>query len=184
LKKLVTINALLIFLAAGLTLAHVKAEATRAAKFSSVYTDLKTQCASALSRKEEKESEAMGEDIPLLCKGYGGYEIHLASHAAITQLQVQRKADKEAVLTETMYFSDPIYTRKVEWRLADGQPFAVIFRRDIHDETDDPATAKKIGEALRVIGLKDKKIDFWVDVKKFANPNEEARRLADGAYAK
>jgi hypothetical protein len=184
LKKLISLNALLIFLAATLTFAHVEPERARAAKFSSVYTNLKTQCASALTKKEEKEAEAMGQDIPFICKGYGGYEIYLGSHGAFTQLRVERKTDKESVVTETLHISDPIYNQKVEWRLADGQPFAVIFRRDLNDEPDDPANVKKIGEALRVIGLKDKNIDFWVDVKKFANPNEEARKLADAAYTK
>jgi hypothetical protein len=70
----------------------------------------------------------------------------------------------------------------VEWRLADGVPFAVIFRRDVNDEPEDPSVRKKIGEVLRVVGLKDEKINFEVDVKKISNSNEEARRLADNAY--
>lgn len=182
-----TINVLLLFsLMTGLTLARGGSPTSRQIKFSSVYTDLKTQCRSALTKKEEREAEARGEDIPMVCKGYGGYEISLASHGTMTQFQVQTKKGKEVtpVVQETLYIGDPIYTRKVEWRLADGVPFAVIFRRDVNDEPDDPAMKKKIGEVLRVVGLKDEKIDFEVDVKKSQNPNEEARRLADDAYTK
>lgn len=183
-KKIII--ALSLLLAAGLSFAQATPEGRRAVKFSSVYTDLKTQCGSALTRKEEKEAEAMGQDIPSLCKGYGGYEIFLSSDGATAQFQVRiktKKVEKEVVVTENLYISDPIYRQKVEWRLADGVPFAVIFRRDVNDEPEDPSVRKKIGEVLRVVGLKDKKINFEVDVKKTPNPNEEARSLADKAYA-
>lgn len=172
---------MLLFLAAS---ALAQTEPVRKVRFSSAYTNLKTQCRSALTRKEEKESEEMGEDIPNLCRGYGGYEIFLGSHGAITQLQFRTKRDDEVRASETMLYSDPIYIRQVEWRLANGVPFAVIFRRDVYEENDDPMNAKKIGEVLRVIGLKDKRIDFEVEIKKTPNPNREARRLADEAYAR
>lgn len=183
-KKLTIVMSVLLI--AGLGFAHQAVLAGKGAtKFTSAYTDLKTQCRSALTKKEERQAEEYGQDIPMKCGGYGGYEIYLASHGAITQLQIQRKSGKEMqdVLTETMFIGDPIYTRKVEWRMADGVPFAVIYRRDVNDENSDPAMMKKVGEVLRVRGLKDERIDFEVDVKKTANPNEEARRLADAAYA-
>lgn len=164
--------------------AFAQAGPKRKVKFTSVYTNLKTQCRSALTPKEEKESEEMGEDIPRLCRGYGGYQIYLGSHGAITQIQFLTKKDDEMRASETMLYSDPIYMRQVEWRLADGVPFAVIFRRDVYENNDDPMNAKKTGEVLRVIGLKDKRIDFEVDVKKTPNPNREARRLADESYAR
>lgn len=157
----------------------------RAVKFTSVYTDLNKECRSAMTKEEEKQAEKYGQDIPLVCKGYGGYEISLGSHGAMSYLIVQRKGAKEdekAPVQEMLFIGDPIYTRKVEWRLADGIPFAVIFRRDIHDDTSDPSEKKKIGEVLRVVGLKDERINFDIDVKKVANPNEEARRMADNAY--
>jgi hypothetical protein len=182
--KKTLINALLLCLAAHLSFAQSLPQGKRNVKFSSLYTDLKTQCKSALTKEEEKEAERIGDDIPMVCKGYGGYEIYLASHGAMTQFQVRIKTGGEikSVVEETLHISDPIYTRKVEWRLADGVPFAVIFRRGVNDEPEDSSMKKKIGEVLRVVGLKDEKIDFEVDVKKSANPNEEARRLADNAY--
>lgn len=182
-KIIITVSAL--FLAGGLGFAQVTPEGKRKIKFSSVYTNLKTDCGSALTKKEEKEAEESGRDIPSLCKGYGGYEIFLSSDGSTTQLQVRITKGKEvqSVVQETMYIGDPIQTRKVEWRLADGVPFALIFRRDVNDEPEDPSVRKKVGEVLRVVGLKDEKINFEVDVKKSANPNEEARRLADNAYA-
>lgn len=182
--KKIAIIALQLFLAVGLCLAQSTPEGKQV-KFSSVYTDLNTQCRSALTKAEEKEVEQRGDDIPMVCKGYGGYEISLASHGAMTQFEVRIKTGNEikSVVQETLYIGDPIYTRKVEWRLANGVPFAVIYRRDVNEETGDSAIKKKIGEALRVAGLKDERIDFEVDVKKTPNPNEEARRLADKAYS-
>jgi hypothetical protein len=185
LKKINIIFVFVILLMAGLPQAQAAAKGKRATKFSSAYTDLKTQCRSALTKKEEKEAESRGEDIPMVCKGYGGYEILLASHGAMTQFQVSIKTGNEVknVVEETLYISDPIYMRKVEWRLADGVPFAVIFRRDVNDDPEDQSIRKKIGEVLRVVGLKDERIDFTVEVRKGLNPNEEARRMADQAYA-
>jgi hypothetical protein len=161
------------------------AHAGKSVKFSSVYTDLKTECRSALTKAEEKESERLGQDIPLVCKGYGGYEISLASHGAMTFLVVRKKTakdDEKSPVQEMLFISDPIYTRKVEWRLADGVPFAVIFRRDLYDDSD-PSEKKKIGEVLRVVGLKDERINYELNVKTSPYTNEEARRLADNAYA-
>lgn len=180
-----TIIALSLLLVVGLTSALGASERERAVKFTSVYTDLNKECRSAMTKQEEKQAERYGQDIPLVCKGYGGYEISLGSHGAMSYLIVQKKGAKEdekAPVQEMLFINDPIYTRKVEWRLADGIPFAVIFRRDIYDDAD-PTEKKKIGEVLRVVGLKDERINFEVDVKKYANPNEEARRMADNAYS-
>jgi hypothetical protein len=183
-KSIIIIFALSLFPAIGLCFAQATPQGKQV-KFSSAYTDLKTRCKSALTKKEEKEAEKLGQDIPMVCGGYGGYEIFLASHGAMTQLAVRIKTGEEIknVVQETLYIGDPVYTRKVEWRLANGVPFALIFRRDVNDEPEDPSVRKKIGEVLRVVGLKDEKINFEVDVKKSPNPNEEARRLADNAYA-
>lgn len=179
--KKVSIIASSLLVATALAFAPAVAQPERAAKFTSLYTDLNKDCRSALTKAQEREAERIGDDIPMVCKGYGGYEISLASHGTMTLFEV-RKRGGESVVQETMFIGDPIYTRKVEWRLADGVPFAVIYRRDVNDEPEDQSQKKKIGEVLRVVGLQNKKIDFEVDVKKSPNPNAEARRLADRAY--
>lgn len=181
--KKIFIIALQLFTAASLCPAQTTPSG-KSVKFSSVYTDLKTECRSALTKAEEKESERLGQDIPLVCKGYGGYEISLASHGAMTFLVVRKKTakdDEKSPVQEMLFISDPIYTRKVEWRLADGVPFAVIFRRDLYDDSD-PSEKKKIGEVLRVVGLKDERINYELNVKTSPYTNEEARLLADKAY--
>ena len=186
-KRNIALAILYLVIAASLTHAQTAAKGKSAVAFTSVYTDLKTECGSGLTPKEEKEAEQAGQDIPSVCKGYGGYEIFLASDGANAQFQVRtksRKPEKDVVITEDLYYGDGIGARKVEWRLADGKPFAVIFRIDLFGEADEQGARKKLGEQIRVVGLKNKQIDFKVDVKTTPNPNEEARRLADGSYAK
>ena len=186
-RNTVSAIAAMLVLSCGIAVGQEGQSSKTNTRFSSIYTNLKTQCGSAMTRKEEREAEESGMDIPTVCKGYGGYEIFITSDGGTTQLQVRvksRKVEKDVVITEGLHISDPIHTQKVEWRLANGKPFAVIFRRNLNEELDDPAMAKKIGEGLRVIGIRNDAIDFTVDLKSTPNPNREARRLADEAYVK
>jgi hypothetical protein len=155
----------------------------RAPKFSSAYTDLKTQC------KAITEGEAQGDDTPLRCEGYGGFEIRIDFSAASSHLRVQPTGDRtedsiELAAQPLSYDSK----RKIEWRLADGKPFAVIFRVDKSKDGVDPAEMwrpeNKTGESLLVKGLKGyEHIDFEVDARA-PNANAKARELADAAYVK
>jgi hypothetical protein len=153
-----------------------------AQKFSSAYTDLKTQC------KPIAEGEAQGDDTPLRCAGQGGYEIRIDFSAASSHLGVQPTAcecDERIALAEQPLHYDA--QRKVEWRLADGKPFAVILRVDKPKAGLDPSEMwrpeNKTGESLLVKGLKGhERIDFEVDAKT-PNANAKAREMADGAYA-
>ena len=156
---------------------------SRATKFSSSYTDLKTQC------KEVSQGEPQGDDTPLRCRGLGGYEIWIGFSAASSHLNVQRKGDRDedsiVLATQPLNYDSK---RKIEWRLADGKPFAVILRVDKPKDGLDPSEMwrpeNKAGESLLVKGLKGyERIDFEVDAKT-PNANEKARELADGAYAK
>jgi hypothetical protein len=78
--------------------------------------------------------------------------------------------------------------RKIEWRLANGKPFAVIFRIDKARREVDPAEMwrpeNKTGEYLLVNGLKGyEHIEFEVDARS-PNANAQARDLADRAFMK
>lgn len=153
----------------------------RATKFTSAYTDLKKQCKNAF------KSEGEGHDMPLKCKGYGGYEIRIDYSAASSSLRVQPVGNKTdeaiALAMQPLDYSDK---RKIEWRLADGKPFAVIYRVD-KSKSDDPTAMwqpqNKTGEALMVKGLKGyDHIDFEVDAKE-PDANAKARAKADAAFA-
>lgn len=155
----------------------------RPPKFSSAYTDLQTQC------KPIAEGEAEGDDTPLRCEGYGGLEIRIDFSAASSHLRAQPKGD--AAEDGINLAAQPLNydaKRKIEWRLADGQPFALIFRVDESKDGVDPAEMwrpeNKTGESLVVKGLKGyEHIDFEVDARAH-EANAKARELADRAFLK
>ena len=155
----------------------------RPPKFSSAYTDLQTQC------KPFAVGEARGDDTPLRCEGYGGLEVRIDFSAASSHLRVQPKGDAAEDATDLA--AQPLNydaKRKIEWRLADGQPFALIFRVDKSKDGVDPAEMwrpeNKTGESLIVKGLKGyEHIDFEVDARA-ADANVKARELADKAFLK
>jgi hypothetical protein len=83
-------------------------------------------------------------------------------------------------------FSD--YSKvKLEWRMANGKPFAVIMRVFKYGEekkNESDYWGKKIGEELKIVGLKGfENIDFKVDAKT-PDANAKARELADNGYLK
>jgi hypothetical protein len=152
--------------------------------FSSVYTNLKTECRAAF---KQKRSEENGQDMPLRCKGFGGYEIRIDYSAASSSLRVQTLGDKNG---ESIQLGmQPLaydQTRKIEWRLANGKPFAVIYRV-AKSKSDQPeemwAPENKTGEALMVKGLKGHEdISFELDAKT-PSANIKAREMADNAFA-
>lgn len=160
----------------------------QAPKFTSLYTNLKTDCHDAIKLK--KGEELQGDDMPLKCRGYGGYEINISYSASSSQFTISRvgKPDED-VVASAMQPLDYDLKRKVEWRFANGKPFAVIYRIDLTKGDSSDAIGmwskqNKTGESLVVKGLKGfEHIDFEVDAKN-ANANVKAREMADTAYAK
>ena len=161
-----------------------------APQFSSAYTDLNRDCKSALTRKEEKEAEARGSDIPEICKGYGGYYIDVGYSAAASYLNISKKGSDDSIslgMFALNYIDEK--GRKIEWRMADGKPFAVIYRDP--EYSDEPRGSEemfdpkyKTGESLRVKGLKGYEyIEGTVDAKT-PNANVKAREIADKAFLK
>lgn len=150
-----------------------------ATRFSSAYTDL-TKCGSGMTKKEEKEAEAQGSDIPTRCKGYGGYDIYIYYSACTSEVTLEKGQDSIHVASQAVNFKQKI----VEWRLANGKPFAVILRVYQYSGDDQCAAGGKvIGESLIVKGLKGyERIDQEVKVKGTPNPNVKAREIADKAY--
>lgn len=158
----------------------------QAPKFSSLYTDLKRDCREAIKVKKGEDFEG---DMPLKCKGYGGYEINIGYSAMSSQFSINRvgKPDEDVVVS-TMQPIDYDLKRKVEWRFANGKPFAVIYRIDLTkgDTSDAMMWSKenKTGESLVIKGLKGfEQIEFEIDAKS-PNANAKAREMADAAFAK
>lgn len=152
----------------------------QAAKMSSVYTNLKTDC-----RAEEKIA---ADEVPFICKAVGGYRARIipAGAWAETIEIVNLQGDTVASLGTHGYGYSTTGKRMLEWRMANGKPFAVIFRVNKFDTEaslehgDSPFSEKyKIGEALIIRGLDGYgQIDFEVDAKE-KNANLAAQKKAD-----
>ena len=147
--------------------------ARAAATFSSAYTDL-TKCGSGLTKKEEKEAEEQGSDIPTRCKGYGGYDIYVSYSACTSEISVEKGEASIHLATQAVNFKQ----KTAEWRLANGKPFAVIMRVYQYGGDDQCAVGGKItGESLIVKGLKGfEHIDGEVKVKERQSPTSKPER--------
>ena len=169
---------LILILLIGASLSSTGAPAPT--RFSSAYTTL-TKCGSGMTKKEEREAEKNGSDIPTRCKGYGGYDVYIY-YSACSSIFTLAKGDESISLgMQAVNWKQ----KTVEWRLANGKPFAVIMR--VYDYAGDDLCAsngKITGSSLIVKGLKGYDIDETVDAKSTPNPNAKARELADKAYAK
>ena len=135
--------------------------------FASTYTDFKKDCRDAFPKSDIEE----GGDMPLLCKGPGGYSIYIYFSAASSHIMVIKGAMPEPAFDLFLglrpFSSD--FQEKVEWRLADKRPFAVIYRNS--------------GELLLVKGLEGfPQIDASIDARKEPQANERARAAADTGY--
>jgi hypothetical protein len=150
-----------------------------AAKFSSEYTDLK-KCGSGMTKKEEKEAEDQGSDIPTRCKGPDGYDIYIYYSACASQFTAVKGEDSIGLAMQTVGWKQ----KTVEWRMANGKPFAIIMR--VYEYSGDElckTNGKVNGESLIVKGLKGyDHIDESVNVKTTPDPNVKARELADKGY--
>jgi hypothetical protein len=136
-----------------------------APKFSSAYTDTTKQC--------------KGAEPAFTCKGYGNYRIVMGVGGVFADARVE-STDSDYSL-QVANRQSVGWNPKVEWRMADGVPFAVILRVDVNDENAEIPT--KTGEMLVIKGLRGyENIDASVDGKS-AQANEKARNIADDGYA-
>jgi hypothetical protein len=152
-----------------------------ATRFSSLYSAL-TKCGSGMTKKEEREAEKHGSDIPTVCKGYGGYSVDISYSACSSSFSLVKGEERIGLGMQAIDWKQ----KTVEWRMANGKPFAIIIRNYDYAGDDTCATGGKItGESLIVRGLKGfDHIDEKVEVKGTPNPNVKARELADKGYAK
>jgi hypothetical protein len=149
--------------------------------FSSSYTDL-TKCGSGMTKKEEREAEKHGSDIPSLCKGYDGYNVYISYSACASSFSITKKSEEDISLgMQSVGWKQ----KTVEWRMANGKPFAVIMRFYEYEGDDLCSSSGKIrSESLMVRGLKGfEHIEESVDART-PNANVKARELADKGFAK
>jgi hypothetical protein len=154
------------------------------ATFKSVYTDMKRDC-----RILKEPASAERGDPAGACKGFGGHRIFISHSAWSANYSIEKLNNQnESIELGTDYSSYGSKGEKVEWRLANGKPFAVIMRVGRYKERADGenpyADENRTGSTLVVKGLKGwEHINFKVDG---ATPdaNVKARTIADQNYSK
>ena len=142
-------------------------------RFTSAYTTL-TKCGSGMAKKEEREAEKNGSDIPTRCKGYGGYDVYIYYSACSSIFTLDKGDESISLGMQAVNWKQ----KTVEWRLGNSKPFAVIMR--VYDYAGDDlctSSGKITGSSLIVKGLKGYDIDETVDAKSTPNPNAKAREL-------
>jgi hypothetical protein len=168
-------------LLAGGTYAHKPTVMPQAKPmFTSSYSPL-TNCGSGMTKKEEREAEKHGSDIPSKCKGLAGYSVDISYSACSSSFSLTRGDENIPLGMQAIDWKQ----KTVEWRLADGKPFAIIMRVYEYAGNDLCTTAGKIkSESLMVQGLKGyEQIQESVDART-PNANVKAREVADKGYAK
>jgi hypothetical protein len=152
-------------------------------RFSSAYTAL-TKCGSGMTKKQEKEAEEHGSDIPTRCKGPGGYDIFIGYSACASDIAVVKGEERIPLAMQAVDWKQ----KTVEWRMAQvkgsAKPFAIIMRVYEYGGNDQCAAGGKItGEFLVIKGLKGyEHINEKINVKSTPNPNFKAREIADKGY--
>lgn len=166
---------LLASVAIGILAVSISAQGKKAPKFTSVYTNLKTSCKSF--------DGSNGSDGYSICKGPGGYQVRIYYSASTTEIaaELKGKDDNFHVATASVGFNWG--NSKIEWRLANGKPFAVIMRIPTYAEPADGQYFGKVtGQKLVVTGLLGfEDLSTKIDAKT-AGANSLAREAADSAY--
>jgi hypothetical protein len=151
--------------------------------FSSHYTNIQKECKDAETGKDD----AGAGDILGTCPAFHDYQATInwsAAHGClfIQRLGPPRDQDDIALPAIACDRGAAITERMLEWRSANGQPFAVIVRHSDWDERDS-AHPKHIGKSLVVRGLTGfESINTSVDTRKEPRANEIARARADDGY--
>lgn len=147
------------------------------AQFSSRYTDLKKQCKNPSPARNE------GQHTSLFCQGYGGFQLHIFDAATIVQINLETLDRRISLPLAQQSLTYTQQVSKIEWRFADGKPFAVIMRVFKYSTGGEfPFQGKPIGESLIVKGLPGfEQIDYEVDAT--SNANAKAREMADNGYS-
>jgi hypothetical protein len=153
------------------------------ANFTSIYTDVKRDCKTLPVAKGAET----GSDPETVCKDVGGYRIAIGYSAWGASLAAESlKNRNDTTVLGSDYGGYGAKGEKIEWRIANGKPFAVIMRIGKYKESNDSgnpfAEENRTGSILVVKGLKGwERIDFVVDGAT-TDANVKARLLADQNY--
>lgn len=155
--------------------ASVSAQVKKAPRFTSIYTNLKKSCKSF--------DGSGGSDGYSICRGPGGYRVRIYYSATTTQINAELKSKDGNFPIATAALDFEWDKSKIEWRLANGKPFAVIMRIPKYgDPAEGEYIGKVIGQELVVTGLFGfESLKTSIDAKT-AGANALAREAADSEY--
>jgi hypothetical protein len=157
-----------------LTLA-ASASAQKPVRFSSVYTRLDGKGCHTIRGEH-------GADDAQQCKGVGGYDVEIYYSAATMQIAAIRNRDEQGAGIATLNLDFDYTKTRLEWRLANGKPFAVIMRAPVYDKPKKGEYfGKVIGQQLIVAGLVGFDVDENIDAK-LSDANARAREAADRSF--
>ena len=158
-----------------LLLAAAIVSAQKPVKFTSVYT--------TLSGKDCKVLRGgPGTDDATECKGVGGYNVEVYYSAATMQIGAIRRRDEQIVPIATLNLDFNYSQSRLEWRLANGKPFAVLMRVPRYGQPKEGEYfGDVLGQQIIVAGLVGYDINEKIDAKQIA-ANAKAREAADKAF--
>ena len=167
-----------IMIAVMIAISAICISAQKATKFTSVYTNLDGKTCRFYDGKD-------GQDGLTLCKGPGKYQVRIYSSATMTHIVAELKGTDDSYSLASVSLDFNQSRSNVEWRLANGVPFAAIFRAPTYGEPNEfGGPGKKTGEQLVVVGLKGHDdIEATIDAKT-PNANVKAREAADSKFWK
>jgi hypothetical protein len=157
---------------------------TAKVKFSSVYTKLDAQTCQPIRQPKNDEDE-----VADVCRGYKDYKVFVEEHGAMPRIYVGREISPDMTSWEpsalpSFILNDTGKGRTIEWRLADGEPFACIVRAEYDKQLINP-DEKGTANELVIKNLKGfAPIDIVIDARQTTRANEEAQKRADAAYGK
>ena len=154
---------------------------------------------SKLCRNDAAENIGDGDDFQKVCTGFGNYELVLSGFDYRVKHEIRSKnfsvmlfplPTGEASEYERADLYDLQLDEKIEWRLDNGKPYAVIVRAKFYRNTGSAKTfanpKNRVAEFVFVRGLKgfeDLKVDVPT-VKTAFNPDEQARSVAAAYFEK
>jgi hypothetical protein len=155
-------------------------------KFSSTYTTLNAANCNLLKSKNTLQAEP-----PQICKGFEDYKVLISHQGVVTQLFIGRAQTNKiedwdvSLLTTFIANSDTrsaSYRQVIEWRLANGKPFAAIVRAQYDRKIVEPEATGRINDivAKNLNGFRT--INVVVNASKTRNANQAVRRLTDSAF--
>ena len=167
---------MILSLAAGATTVYAE---DAPVSFSSAYTHLSKECKWAYAEFELSE----GQDNALLCKGSGKYQIYIYFSAINSFLSIRLKDDPDTAVFDSAIGGIDEKKGVVEWRMANGIPFAIIVRSREYASREEGAKLLKESMVVRGLGQYSK-ISGIVQASKNIQANEQARKLADDGFNK